>query len=665
MNTKHLLLGALFLIVLAGCGGLSSEPEILREVPLPTPAPQVTAPEVAPNLTNGAAFYAEHCAMCHGVYGQGDGEMVRDGRLQSPPPDLTDPAIARDRTPLAYMRLITDGNMMAGMPPFARYSAQERWDVTAFVYTGAYAAEQIALGELVYARSCQSCHGESGAGDGPDAPEIMPDLSDINFWAETSTDVVVRVISQGAGTLMAGFADDLSPEEIEAVAGYLRMFAMTGQPGFDAPAAEAVAEAPAPVATEEVAESAGAAAVEEAPAATEAVAERDEPAEVEVPTSLTVTGVVTNRSADGTIPAGASITLHMFDMPDFEETTLETQIAEDGSYTFERAEYVSGRAYILSMSHEDVFFSSAVYTLDNAEDGVLNTSVEIFESTSDPSVLYISTGVMHVTFTNFGLDVTEIIQVTNTSDRIFLTDEAISENQYVALRIPLPPGAGGIGFEPGMEGTRFFISEEGTEVIDVQPVRPGQSELAVSFFIPYEDGAIIEQELNYAVQGPFHLLIQAGQLALESDMFDQNGERVDMGGQAFDAYVANLEAPAGSVISYTLSGELALAGASPAAESSGQGLSPLVIGLIVAGVLLIGVGGFLFLLRQDAGVDDHQQAIDDLLEQIADLDDQHDQGAINHDVYQRTRAELKAELTELMAAQAAGIAGTSPEDSSE
>ena len=153
----------------------------------------------------------------------------------------------------------------------------------------------------------------------------------------------------------------------------------------------------------------------------------------------------------------------------------------------------------------------------------------MFDITTDESVVEVSAGVMRITFTEIGMEVVEVLGVTNNSDRLYLTNEYLSENQRVALQFLLPPGAFGVGFEPGTQDSRFMVSQDGTTVIDTQPLRPGTDEIFFSYMIPYTDGAIIEQEFLYTLNGPFHLLIEAGQVALESDLFASSGEPVDMG----------------------------------------------------------------------------------------------------------------------------------------
>jgi len=642
--TKTRVLIVLSVVLAAGMSGcgLASEPEIVQEIPLPTAAPTIVSPATQPDLAAGALFYAEHCAVCHGAGGRGDGEMVRDGRLQNPPPSFIDPATTTGQTPLDYMDMVTNGNMLAGMPPFSSYSVEERWNAVAYVYSGALTADQVARGRAIYEANCVSCHGD-GTGNGPEAPEIMPDLTAPGYWAAVADETIIRAISAGIAPEMPAFADALSEADILAAVAYVRSLAVSGEPGFPAAGetvvAGEVAASPSPT---EIASGSG---QDSAPDTAEAAA-------VPPPEQITLTGTVINRSAGGPVPIGAPITLHMFDPPNFTETTIEGEVGPDGTYRFDAVPYLADRVYLLSLQYHEVFFSSTVYQLEDAAGPVIETTLEIFETTGDPAVLRFTSGVLRVIFTDIGMEVAEVLSITNDSDRMFLTDETVGGNQRVALRIPLPPGAGGVGFEPGMQGTRFLMSEDETVILDTQPVRPGRDDIFFSYFIPYEDGAIIEQEVAYPFSGPFHLLIEAGQVTVAGDQFAVAGERVDMGGSEFDAYVSRLDLPAGGVISFTLSGRPQVAGAQGEAQAAG-GLSPLVIGLIVAGALLIGVGGFLFLMRQGVR-DTPQSAIDDLLEQIAALDDRHDRGEIDPDEYRQVRARLKTRLARLMREQEEG-----------
>ena len=85
---------------------------------------------------------------------------------------------------------------------------------------------------------------------------FMPDLTDLDFWAQNSNASLYAKISTGVMPGMPGFGDDLGETEIRAAVDYLRTLAMNGTPGFGVvPPVETVAEEPpAPEATEEVSE---------------------------------------------------------------------------------------------------------------------------------------------------------------------------------------------------------------------------------------------------------------------------------------------------------------------------------------------------------------------------------------------------------------------------
>ncbi len=626
---------AAVMTLLAGCGGLSSEPEIVREMVMPTTPPEVVPPVTAPDLALGAAFFAEHCAMCHGPGGRGDGSLVSSGQLQTAPPDFTDPSVVSSKTPMDYVRLITNGNMLAGMPPFGRFTPEERWAAAAYVYLGRLTAGAVERGAAIYEANCASCHGPEGRGDGRDAPAVMPDLTSPGFWAETSDVALVQKVTGGVNPGMHAFGDTLGEDEIRVVVGYLRTLAVNGDPGF-APLIGPVAPAPTVVAR----------ATEQAPTlANPASATAVPGTEVAAgPTVLMVTGQVTNGSAGGTLPAGVELTLHQFDPNTGGETSYTTTLNEDGSYTFADVPHSDGRMYLVSLMYNGVAFGSTVYTPAAGETGPVETAIEVYETATDPSVIQFDTGVMRISFSSMGMEVAEVLSVTNASDRIFLTDEHISDTQRVALRIPLPPGATGIAFEPGMQ-RRFVVAEDGMTVLDTRPVRPGSDTLIISYFLPYEDGAVIEQVFDYVFHGPFHLLTEAGQVTVEPGVFQSPSEQVDMGQRSFDAYITDLDLRAGEAFRFTITGRPNAAAASGAPE--GKGLPAAVVILLIGGTILVGAGGFMFLLRQGAQ-DPAEKEIDNLLEEIATLDDQHEQGMINHDVYQQTRAELKARLAELM-----------------
>jgi mono/diheme cytochrome c family protein len=101
----------------------------------------VTTPEVAvppegeADVALGAQIFAENCTRCHGLTGQGDGELVLLGQVAMPI-DFTDPATAAGATPEEWFSIITNGKLDKLMPPWnEKLSADERWAVTMYLFT--------------------------------------------------------------------------------------------------------------------------------------------------------------------------------------------------------------------------------------------------------------------------------------------------------------------------------------------------------------------------------------------------------------------------------------------------------------------------------------------------------------------------------------------------
>jgi mono/diheme cytochrome c family protein len=88
--------------------------------------------------------------------------------------------------------------------------------------------ESIAKGEALYKRSCQTCHGPAGKGDGPAAKTLkgkLPDISDKTTLAKLSDADIHEVISNGKKSEvgnMPAMAKRLKPEEITDVVNYVR-----------------------------------------------------------------------------------------------------------------------------------------------------------------------------------------------------------------------------------------------------------------------------------------------------------------------------------------------------------------------------------------------------------------------------------------------------------
>jgi mono/diheme cytochrome c family protein len=82
---------------------------------------------------------------------------------------------------------------------------------------------QAAVGQSIYRDECRTCHGAAGKPTQRAVSQYkdMPTF-DAAFFANRSQDSVVAVLNRGVGKDMKSFKSKLSPEEIAAVAKYVK-----------------------------------------------------------------------------------------------------------------------------------------------------------------------------------------------------------------------------------------------------------------------------------------------------------------------------------------------------------------------------------------------------------------------------------------------------------
>lgn len=84
-------------------------------------------------------------------------------------------------------------------------------------------------GAIIYARQCQSCHGATGEGDGPEGLKLTPRPGDLAWLSEMqisqSDGFMYWTIAEGGAPIsspMPAFKHSLTPEEIWSVSAYIQ-----------------------------------------------------------------------------------------------------------------------------------------------------------------------------------------------------------------------------------------------------------------------------------------------------------------------------------------------------------------------------------------------------------------------------------------------------------
>jgi mono/diheme cytochrome c family protein len=623
-NGRHpyfALLLPILAAVLSACGGLGGEPPIVATFPpQPTDVADVGYPLQPPDLVRGAQVYAENCTRCHGAGGAGDGELVASGQVP-PMVSFTDPAAARGQTPQQWFNTITTGRIDKLMPPWKpALSEEDRWAVAFYTYTLNYTAEQIALGEQIWTGECADCHGETGRGDGPKAAEINRPIGNLTEQTDIITlsdNVLYNIISEGVGENMPAFADTLTDAERQAVVAYGRTLTVAN--------ANVIGQAIQPATTPEP----------------ETTAEANADA-----LQGTVSGIVTNGTAGSIVPAQLPVNLVVSNAGSL-ITQQQINVNADGSYTFGDVPIVAGADYVVAAIYRDRLFTSPVVIGDTTVT-TMDLPLTIYELTEDPAVISTSGVVAQVSAVGDTLEVREVIRFKNNSDRVFTSSNDLGNNRFASLVIALPPGAQIISFD---DPNRYVVSEQDFSFIDTAPVYPGEDHLAIVVYIlPYDgNAALIEQPLNYALDGQVRLLMYPETLTVKSDQLASIGPQI-LGDKTYNGFGATLQLAAGDVIGYEVSGSAAPGATDVSAISAATGSSILPILLLIIGGAAVLAGLLLFFRnrRPPTALADNQRLIDALVQQIAEIDVAHSAGQLNHDLWQRQRAQLKTRLAELL-----------------
>jgi len=107
--------------------------------------PVPLAPAKAPDLARGAALYAQNCASCHGLHGDGHGPDA--AKLDPAPVAFRDAGRARERSPFALYQVIGQGLDGTAMRSFSELPSQDRWNLafyaSRFAFTDSDKGEQL------------------------------------------------------------------------------------------------------------------------------------------------------------------------------------------------------------------------------------------------------------------------------------------------------------------------------------------------------------------------------------------------------------------------------------------------------------------------------------------------------------------------------------------
>jgi len=567
----------------------------------------VPVPAALPSGLFGAGSYEENCAPCHGVEGMGDGPTA--SQLPGPPTAFADPDAVWDQSPAQLFHTTKFGRMAAMMPPWQNELSDAMiWNTLAYAWSLHTSEQETVQGQETYEVSCANCHGDTGAGDGPDATQPLQDLSDPAY---------AMAMSQADWT--AGWqeahpeiGEEWTDSERRQVLEYVRTFSMV-------PPWQATAEG-----------------------------------------NGVIRGTVVQGTPGGTEAGGAVVTLESF--VDFQPLAVySTTVGVDGAFEFtglavDPDTTNPSMVYLASVTQDGVRYSSPITTL-TTEQPEAEADVTVFGVTDDPSSLVLDRVHWIIDSQPGALVVLQVLEVGNTGDRTFVGETVSDVDEPVTVAFHVPADAVEISFENGALGERFI--QVGDLIYDTTPVVPGSGtrQIIMQYALPFDgDSVSLEQTFEYPVSTVNLLVADMPGLEVDIPGLDPAGTR-DFNGSPFRVWSAadlGLEPIVINLTGLLRSGDVdprAVQGATSTSSPTAP-YEPWMAWLIAL-LAVVSLGGVLTWSWKNGRFDssDTPESLgaqrQELLRSIARLDDLHALGEIGDSTWQAQRAQLKNRLLEI------------------
>lgn len=329
---------------------------------------------------------------------------------------------------------------------------------------------------------------------------------------------------------------------------------------------------------------------------------------------------VTLGTQDAETPASYSTEVIQIDEEGNELASQEVDVppTEDIEVSFPEVE---GATYIASVTYSDVTYRTAAQN----SDGRLTVEVIVYGTTDDPSAISLASDTLTIVGgSEDTLEVFQLMRVSNDADRTFVGSSIDGDRQV--LQLPLPQGAFDFVAGQGLTGP---LNDVGAGIATSDPVLPGASNLNFLYKVEVpRSGWTLQKEVIYPTER-FDILLGEG-LGFTGEGFTFE-EDVQLGGTSYRRYRAG-DARAGATIVAAISFE-----GTPSTLSAG-----LIAGIAAAIAVAVGVP---LALRKRApiSVEDREQLVED----IARLDEVFEDGSLDPKTYQRRRKRLKGELAKM------------------
>jgi len=362
-----------------------------------------------------------------------------------------------------------------------------------------------------------------------------------------------------------------------------------------------------------------------------------------------IEGQLVNGTKDAKISANIPITLYYAAMGASGAMSTTTQADANGRFTFTNLDTITATRYLAQANYAGVDYFSDLFRFD-ANQTTIPISMTVYETTTVPAVIKVNQTHLIFTVHTRAFQVQQIVAVENTSDRMYI-GEALGGPHRATLTLPILADAVNLEFDdPSVDSTTL---RGGAVLTYTLPIGPGKDNVIYSYAVPFDPPTYefsLELPYDTAKFGIFMpdvgAAIQSPQLSASFPMSGAVGTPNFVGGTAE-------KVAAGTTIRATFSNLPAVVNepTAPTETNAPADNSQLVGGIVLGIAMLAAIGLIAYpILRQRATRPASLAAAKrrmELLQALADLDDDFEAGGIPEADYTEQRAARKAKLLEL------------------
>lgn len=220
---------------------------------------------------------------------------------------------------------------------------------------------------------------------------------------------------------------------------------------------------------------------------------------------------VTNGTANGTTVTDDMVSVRVYEHGQLLRT-LESTVSADGVAVFENVSIGDHTVALARAKHQDMMFNGRPVTLRPREKEFF-ALVQVFDVSDDMSNLSIGTHHLIIKAHPVLLEITEYMQLKNSSDMAVTSKERDNQNRPVVLEIILPKGFKNLRFSGYFEDDAVLVTEKG--FYDTMAVPPGEYQAAFSYTIEITSDTIdIVKEISLPTSN-FVVFAELGQAKLQ------------------------------------------------------------------------------------------------------------------------------------------------------